>query len=318
MKLKVITHSGAFHGDEVTACAILKQLFEINIIRTRDNEIIETGDIVIDVGKVYDPKNCKFDHHQYTKETGVRYSDKYDIPMSSVGMVYREYGYMIIKKHIPEQYIETLDIDALVDIFYKSFILELDANDNGYNAVDGVPNYNQYTHLSSTINKFNIMDIYNEKEQYDAFMRAVEYASITLDVHIDSLINKSIAIKKDEITIKNAMKNRYNIYDSGEIIVVDCDCPNWLYCIRDYENKNPYKNDELIVKYIIYPDGENYRTRAIPSSKQFENRSTLMGIDDIIKKDELLKEEIIFIHSAGFIGGAKTKDGAIKMAKVSL
>jgi uncharacterized UPF0160 family protein len=34
------------------------------INRTRDEEVLKTCDIVVDVGSVYDPPNLRFDHHQ--------------------------------------------------------------------------------------------------------------------------------------------------------------------------------------------------------------------------------------------------------------
>ena len=54
----IITHSGSFHCDESLACFLLHQTEEFkdaNIVRTRDPEVIDTGDIVVDVGAVYDP-----------------------------------------------------------------------------------------------------------------------------------------------------------------------------------------------------------------------------------------------------------------------
>lgn len=55
---KIGTHDGQFHCDEVLACFMLKQLPEFKnacIVRTRDEEILTTCDIVVDVGAVYDP-----------------------------------------------------------------------------------------------------------------------------------------------------------------------------------------------------------------------------------------------------------------------
>jgi len=34
------------------------------IVRTRDQTVLDTCDIVVDVGGVYDPKKERFDHHQ--------------------------------------------------------------------------------------------------------------------------------------------------------------------------------------------------------------------------------------------------------------
>jgi uncharacterized UPF0160 family protein len=65
----IATHNGVFHSDDITAVAsIVARLKRYNIdykiIRTRDQEIINKADVVIDVGGVYDPDNLRFDHHQ--------------------------------------------------------------------------------------------------------------------------------------------------------------------------------------------------------------------------------------------------------------
>ena len=57
--MKIGTHNGAFHCDEVLACAMLKQLTEYKeaeIVRTRDQALLDECDIVVDVGGIFDPK----------------------------------------------------------------------------------------------------------------------------------------------------------------------------------------------------------------------------------------------------------------------
>ena len=65
---KVIgTHDGKFHCDEVLACALLKLLPEYStavIKRTRDQTILDTCDVVVDVGGKFDPETHRYDHHQ--------------------------------------------------------------------------------------------------------------------------------------------------------------------------------------------------------------------------------------------------------------
>lgn len=76
----IVTHSGPFHADDVFAVALLRRhLTEdyFDVVRTRDQAIIDEADIVVDVGGVYDPENCRFDHHQ----------NSYEGSKSSVGMV---------------------------------------------------------------------------------------------------------------------------------------------------------------------------------------------------------------------------------------
>ncbi len=71
--MKIITHSGNFHPDEVLGISALRILFakegekNIEIVRTRDLKMIEgksAEDIVLDVGFKYLPEENRFDHHQ--------------------------------------------------------------------------------------------------------------------------------------------------------------------------------------------------------------------------------------------------------------
>lgn len=75
----VATHSGPFHADDVMAWALISTFVtpDAELIRTRDDRVLQQADIVFDVGGVYDPATCRFDHHQAT----------YTGPQSSAGMV---------------------------------------------------------------------------------------------------------------------------------------------------------------------------------------------------------------------------------------
>jgi uncharacterized UPF0160 family protein len=85
----IATHSGKFHTDEVFAVATLMLRFgnDMTVVRTREQAKIDEADIVVDVGRVYDPERHRFDHHQLgapTRENGS--------PYSSFGMVWNAYG----------------------------------------------------------------------------------------------------------------------------------------------------------------------------------------------------------------------------------
>lgn len=63
------THSGTFHCDEVLAVFLLGQLPEFQnhkLLRTRDQQLLDQCDIVVDVGSVFDPTKKRYDHHQNT------------------------------------------------------------------------------------------------------------------------------------------------------------------------------------------------------------------------------------------------------------
>src|SRR5919107_4332898 len=87
--MKVATHPGNFHADDVFAVATLG-LAEgaLEVVRTRDRELIAAADARIDVGGRDDPATGDYDHHQKggagARENGVRYA--------SFGLVWRRYG----------------------------------------------------------------------------------------------------------------------------------------------------------------------------------------------------------------------------------
>lgn len=86
MTIKVITHNGAWHADEVLAIALLSIVHNTDkphVVRTRDQDIINEGLVdttvyVLDVGAKYQPLSANFDHHQrdfnLTNSFGNRYS----------------------------------------------------------------------------------------------------------------------------------------------------------------------------------------------------------------------------------------------------
>ena len=85
----IATHSGKFHADDAWAVAVLDILYPgSEIIRTRDQSLIDAADFAIDVGGTWDPATGRFDHHQkgfdVTRQSGV--------PYASAGLVWKEYG----------------------------------------------------------------------------------------------------------------------------------------------------------------------------------------------------------------------------------
>ena len=56
--VKIGTHSGSFHCDEALGCFLLRQTDiyrDAEIIRSRDEKVLQDLEVVIDVGGVHDP-----------------------------------------------------------------------------------------------------------------------------------------------------------------------------------------------------------------------------------------------------------------------
>ncbi len=93
--MRVATHSGSFHADDVFALAALSLLVAaepalgpLEIVRTRDPEQLAAADLRVDVGQRDDAATGDFDHHQRggagERPNGIRYA--------SFGLVWREFG----------------------------------------------------------------------------------------------------------------------------------------------------------------------------------------------------------------------------------
>lgn len=94
-KNKVGTHDGVFHCDEVLACTMLTKFTDsyrdAEIIRSRDEKILEQCDIIVDVGGKHQPPKY-FDHHQ-REFTGTH--PDFGIKLSSAGLIYLQFPEII-------------------------------------------------------------------------------------------------------------------------------------------------------------------------------------------------------------------------------
>jgi len=84
---------------------------------------------------------------------------------------------------------------------------------------------------------------------------------------------------------------------------------------------------EQQVLYVLFPESgaedSKWRIRAVSvEGGGFDNRKDLLDAWKGVRDDELSKvsgiEGCVFVHASGFIGGNKTFDGALAMAKKSV
>lgn len=161
---KVIgTHSGTFQADEAMGVWMLRQCGvyrNSKVVRSRDPKVLETLDIVIDVGGVYDHSALRYDHHQrdYDERFDSGKKDKEGgrcTKLSASGLVYRHYGKDVIKAYYPALSDEHLELTY--SKLYNSLLEALDAIDTGVEPVaDGVEMlYKDSTGLSSRVGRLN-------------------------------------------------------------------------------------------------------------------------------------------------------------------
>ena len=87
--MKIATHPGNFHADDVFAVAVLGLVHgPLELVRTRDEARLAAADVRVDIGGRSDPSTGDFDHHQRAgageRANGIRYA--------SFGLVWRAFG----------------------------------------------------------------------------------------------------------------------------------------------------------------------------------------------------------------------------------
>lgn len=318
-KLVIGTHSGNFHCDEAFACYMLRILPEYKgskIIRSRDPKVLDTCDILVDVGGVYNPETHRYDHHQ--KGFTETFSDAYPTKLSSAGLVYKHFGKRIIGELVQR---DEETVELIFQKLYKQFVEALDAIDNGISQYpeDIKPAYSLNTDLSSRVGRLN--PAWNESSDdaslMQLFERASEMAGSEFVAAVKFLDQSWLPARS---IVKKALAQRKDVHPSGEVVRLP-QYTVWKKHLLDIEAADAITP---LIKYVLYEDSSKaWRIQAVPvSSSSFTSRLPLpeawRGVRDQALSDLTGIEGCIFVHAGGFIGGAKTYDSALALATQAL
>jgi len=322
---KVIgTHNGTFHCDEALATFLLRQTptyVNASIIRTRDPGTLDSCDIVVDVGAIYDAANLRFDHHQRGFEEF--FGHGFTTKLSSAGLIYKHYGKEIISNRL-QLPIDDVKTETLWLKLYKEFIEAIDAVDNGISQYpkDAQPKYRSRTDLSRRVGWLN--PAWNESVDSKTVDTQFEKASqLTGSEFLGRLDYYAKAWLPARDLVVDALNQRLNVDPSGHIILFEQFAP-WKEHLFEVEVEQSI-SEESKPFYVLYPDetGGNWRIQAVPvTPDSFDSRKALPEVWRGLR-DEKLSEVSgidggIFVHASGFIGGNKTRKGALEMAKKAL
>ncbi|XP_053658456.1 MYG1 exonuclease [Anopheles marshallii] len=331
-RVKIGTHDGIFHCDEVLACFMLQQLpryASAEIIRTRDTSKLDECDIVVDVGSIFDRERHRYDHHQGVFNESFRtlrpdLDVKWDIRLSSAGLVYTYFGEEVLKDILQNELgLEEPSAECLRSVYkkiYEGLISEIDAIDNGVPMVEsGEPRYNISTHLSARVASFNSRwdEPTPEPGCLERFEKAKAYVGLEFIEKVKYYASSWWPAR--DIVLK-ALANRVALHESGEILELEKPCP-WKEHLYQLEQEQKLVGTP---KYVIYCNKENdWRVICVPvQPASFVCRKFLAKPWRGIRDKELEQVSgiagINFCHQNGFIGGTKTREGALKMAIASL
>ncbi|PRP88546.1 UPF0160 protein MYG1, mitochondrial-like [Planoprotostelium fungivorum] len=314
-KRKIGTHDGTFHCDEALACFMLKQTAEFRdseVTRSRDPKVLDEQDIVVDVGGVYDATKLRFDHHQIGFDHTL---DGYKTKLSSAGLVYKHYGREIIKNLTGKDDEKTINI--IFDKVYKYFVEEIDGVDNGVNQyeTENPAKYRVTTTLGARVASLNPDWNDASPNPNASFVKAMNLTGEEFTEKVNYFANSWFPARE---IVESAFDKREQVDPSGEIIVLEKHCP-WKSHLYDLEKE---KNLEGVIKFALFGDQNgSWRVQAISKTESsFSNRVDLLwkGMRDKELSEASGIENGVFVHISGFIGGNKTKEGALEMARKSL
>ncbi len=307
--MKVVTHSGVFHADDVIAYLILNARYQLSYVgsfrRTRDQAIIDAADIAFDVGGVCDPENGRYDHHQRggagTRSNGV--------PYAAAGLIWRRYGFEFCERYAAKYGIA--DTEALELAVDESVIQGIDALDNGdltgwMPKLSGTNVKVDVNTLSALVSSFNpaslIEDAYPE-DFNDAFMEAAN----AIWPFFERLIIGEVNRLKGESIVRSC--------DHGDaIMVLDPFC-QWQEIVIE---EMPH------VQFVVFRNPEGtWMVQVVPIAiGSFDARKPLpaawAGLRDDAFSEATGVGDAVFCHPARFICGAKSRTGAHFLAEQAL
>lgn len=289
--MKIATHNGPFHADEVFATVVLQKIFpNAELVRSRDLDVLNACDIVYDVGGVYDQEQNRFDHHM--ADFDIRYEN--GIKLSSLGLVWKTYGIEYCEGN-----------EKLHQLMLEKFVYAIDAIDNGQPLYD----LNELDIHPLTINEI-IKSFYPPYGTDTDFDRGFQLALQTARILFENLIAKYTGYLKAEAKVQKSIESS----------------PDTRYVVLD--EAMPYGDTadaypELL--YIVFPGSENndYMIRAVAKEKDsFEVRrpfpSEWAGLADTELEQVSGVKGAKFCHKNLWLAGAYSKEAALQMLALTL
>lgn len=299
---KLITHDGAIHADDLFACATLILLMEkrdkgYKIIRTRDKDIIGTGDFVFDVGGIYDPGKNRFDHHQ-SGGAGARHNG---ISYASFGLVWKHFGMELCRE---EQGAWKIIDDRIAS--------PIDAFDNGIDFSS--PIFNDLPPFSGSEVFLIHSPTWKERDRNN------DEVFVEQTHKVADFLRREIKVALDDVEGTKIIMSSYEKAQDKRIIELDTDFPRYLY-----QNVLSSLSEPV---YVVYPSahGKNWKVEAISKNykETMESRKPFPkawsgflnhGPNDPGSPNI---QDLVFSHAGRFLMVLSNRNAALEIAQKAL
>jgi uncharacterized UPF0160 family protein len=291
--MRVATHDGSLHADEVFAIAALSLLGErLEIVRTRDDAVLAACDVRVDVGFRSDAATGDFDHHQKggagERPNGVRYA--------SFGLVWREHGTRICGGDD--------EVAARLD---EVLVQGVDANDTGQAIVSSIVDGARPMTVSGVIGAFNpTWEEELTRDEEDArFAEAVALAA--------RILEREIAAARAARRARRLVEEAVASAEDPRIVVLDRNVP-W---------KEVVVTQAPEALFVVYPKRQGWGLEAVPRELgSFDNRRDLPEAWAALAGEELAEvtgvDDVLFCHAKRFLAVARTRGAIDALANQAL
>lgn len=292
-KIRIVTHNGKFHVDDLMAVAALQMLHGVKhteVVRSRDPMVWKTGDYVLDVGGTYDPASNRFDHHQ-RGGAGARVNG---IPYSALGLVWKHYG---------EKICDSKSVAAKLD---HEMVSPIDMADNGVDVYapthEGIHPYLVHRFLMV------MRPTWKEPEEYydERFMEILPWAR--------RLIEREIVVARDNEEGQAYVEQAYAEAPDKRLVVLNgnypwqevlAKTPDAIYVVKERALKDGWNIE------CVRDDVHSFLNRkSLPQAWRGRNGEALAKLTGVA--------DAVFCHNTGFIAVATSQEGAITLARLAL
>lgn len=297
--IRIVTHDGPFHSDEVLSVAILTKIFKNHqVIRTRDTTLIDLSDIAVDVGSVYNHQLRRYDHHMSNP------------PMNSRGHLFSSAG--LVWYHYHTAYLKAIGIPSTIDIENTPVLLEegveriirsrwivpIDRGDNGFHSGP--------TPISELVSAMTPIDPEKSRDKFNKqFLETVSMVS-----HI---FERACFHAADNVISRHRLLHcKKEVLFEEKVVVVPVD-------VKDFSYFSMNETHFVIYPVIDHNDGEMYFNirpifDAVTKAYKTPFPKDICGISSEEIEVKGL-QGISFIHHSGFMAKAKSKEAAISFCK---
>jgi uncharacterized UPF0160 family protein len=307
----IVTHGGKFHADDAWAVATLHVLYPgADLVRTRDQAIIDSADFVIDVGGIWDPATGRFDHHQ-KGFSGARPSG---VPYASAGLVWRDYGARCVAALAAAHTGQQLSDDTAQQIAWAidaDIVQYLDLSDVGAakNAPGGYG-------LSAVVSGYNPNWMDEERLGYGEAADAYRLAQFrrAMDFLADVMAN---AVKyRVGATLALEQVRQAEVLEGGRLLYLRNSALPWSSVVRKEMPKVLFVishnlNEQRHMLHTVPATADTFEARAdLPASWAGLRDAELAAVTGV--------PDAGFCHNGRFIAAAKSYEGIYAMALQAL